>query len=134
MAGLSLLEKIGNWEILATNLSEDLEEQPSLRELHVAFTGLIGRAKEFESRREAHKGQLRETNAERRKIEREGFELNRRLRALLQGQLGPSSEKLVRYGLKPRPVRSVRRKKPGTPTTPPPAPTAPPASSTPTPQ
>jgi uncharacterized membrane protein len=80
-----------------------------LQPLQAEIKQVIGQAKVLHNEQEALRSQLRDITQRRREIERHGDILRRRVEAHLRGSFGHTSEKLISFGVKPRP-RVIRRK------------------------
>ncbi len=106
----SFKDKLSDWQVLVDNLTPHLTDLPQVTADHAALSDLVTRARGLESTQGVQKAALRATNQQRRDIETQGRDLATRLAASLQGSFGPKSEKLIEFGLKPRP-RVVRRVK-----------------------
>jgi hypothetical protein len=103
-------EKAINWELSIKNTKPYLEEMPHLKPLHDGLEAVITRLKDVDSRQEVARAQARELTRERQEIEREGEALHRRMASHLRGTLGFTSEKLIEFGINPRPRRTRPRK------------------------
>jgi hypothetical protein len=108
---LSFKESLVVWQTMADNMAELLDELPHLRPLHASMSALLARARELQAEHDVHTSRLREVNYKRTVAAREGRELRHRMAALLQGTFGRESQRLLRYGVKPRP-RDQRRNRP----------------------
>jgi hypothetical protein len=114
-AAKTLGHKIVNWELSNNNIKPYLEEMPYLKPIQGDLESLIGRAKDLDSRQEVARGLMRELTRERQDVEKEAEDLRRRLASHLRGSLGFTNEKLIQFGINPRPratrPRSSKKKK-----------------------
>lgn len=104
----NLSVRIRSWEFLDESLQPHITEMV-LQPLQAEIKSVIGEAKGLHNEQEALKSQLRDITQRRREIERQGEILRRRVEAHLRGSFGHTSEKLISFGVKPRP-RVIRRK------------------------
>ena len=104
----NLSVRIRSWELLDESLQPHITEMAYLQPLQADIKSVIGQAKVLHNEQEALKSQLRDITR-RREIERQGDILRRRVEAHLRGSFGHTSEKLISFGVKPRP-RVIRRK------------------------
>jgi len=102
-------ETVGDWEVLRDSLGSQLDAFPFLAADHEALKALILEAKALETQRELERSALRDTNHKRAEAVKRGRELTGRIGTMLRGSFGPVSEKLIEFGLKPRP-REIRRR------------------------
>lgn len=100
---------IRGWEFLDESLQPHVEEMAFLQPLQTEIKDVISQAKVLHNEQEKLKSQLRDTFQRRRQLERQGEILRRRVEAHLRGSFGHTSEKLISFGVKPRP-RVIRRK------------------------
>ncbi|HET9208893.1 MAG TPA: hypothetical protein VFR03_00770 [Thermoanaerobaculia bacterium] len=105
----NLSVRIRSWEFLDESLQPHIIEMAHLQPLQAEIKLVIGQAKVLHNEQEALKSQLRDITQRRREIERQGDILRRRVEAHLRGSFGHTSEKLISFGVKPRP-RVIRRK------------------------
>ena len=105
----SLSIRIRSWELLDDSLQPHLEEMAFLQPLQTEIKEVISQAKVLHNEQENLKSRLRDTFQRRRQLERQGEILRRRVEAHLRGSFGHTSEKLIGFGVKPRP-RVIRRK------------------------
>lgn len=105
----NLSVRIRSWEFLDESLQPHISEMAHLQPLQAEIKSVIGQAKVLHNEQEALKSQLRDITQRRREIERQGDILRRRVEAHLRGSFGHTSEKLISFGVKPRP-RVIRRK------------------------
>jgi len=101
-------QKVADWQVLVDNVTPHLTDMPQLAADHTALSDVLARVRTLESQQEIQKGLLRDTNQQRKLMATQGGDIEARLRASLRGALGPQSEQLVQFGIKPRP-RDVRR-------------------------
>jgi hypothetical protein len=100
--------KLADWQVLVDNLTPHLTDMPQLAADHAALSDVVAHARTLESQQEIQKGQLRDTNQQRKVMAAQGRDLEVRLAAGLTSAFGPQSEQLIQFGLKPR-ARIVRR-------------------------
>lgn len=105
----NLSVRIRSWEFLDESLQPHITEMAFLQPLQAEIKEVIGQAKVLHNEQESLKSQLRDTTQRRRELERQGEILRRRVEAHLRGSFGHTSEKLIGFGVKPRP-RVIRRK------------------------
>lgn len=105
----NLSVRIRSWEFLDESLQPHITEMAHLQPLQAEIKSVISEAKGLHNEQEALKSQLRDITQRRREIERQGEILRRRVEAHLRGSFGHTSEKLISFGVKPRP-RVIRRK------------------------
>jgi hypothetical protein len=101
-------EKLVNWQALVDTLAPKLGDLPHLAPEHTALTALLQRARDLQKTQEIARAQLRDTNRQRVEVLNQGNDLNTRLADGLKHALGNVSEKLIEFGVKPRP-RVIRR-------------------------
>lgn len=113
----SFSEVIVNLGLMVTNVEPKLEEMPYLKPVHEEMTGLISRAQDLDRRLEVARGESKEMLQERREVVKRAKELGLRMASHLKGSLGFTNERLVDFGITPRPrvarPRTRRRKEPG---------------------
>jgi hypothetical protein len=105
-------EKIASWVLFHHTLLEELESRPFLAERHAQLATLIEEARRLQLEQLGLRAALQSLNHQRYELVLEGDDLCRRLAANLQAELGFKSEKLIAFGIKPRP-RTRRRRKGG---------------------
>ncbi len=110
MPTLSFAEQMNLCEVLGTNLTPHLEAMPHLGVYHKELVDLVAMGRTLESQRGFHEAELRETNAKRRDIDQRARNVRSRLAAALQSNFGPTSERLLEFGLKPRARRRKAKK------------------------
>jgi hypothetical protein len=103
-------EKIGSWKLFHHALLDELEKLPFLGERHMQLTAFIKEAERLQLKQLALRAELQDLNRRRYELVLEGDDLCRRLGAALQSHLGFKSEKLIGFGIKPRPRTRRRRK------------------------
>jgi hypothetical protein len=106
--GLSI--RIRSWELTNASIQPLLPEMPHLEPLRAEIETALGQAKELHIEQEDLRSKLRSVLKRRRDLERTGDIVRRRIEAHLRGSFGHTSEKLIGFGVAPRP-RVVRRKK-----------------------
>jgi len=104
----SFKESLVDWQTMADNVAVHLDEMPHLRELRDSLAALADRAQALQAQREVYAANLREVNRERAVTLAAGRDLRIRLAFALQAVLGVHSERLVEFGVLPRP-RFARR-------------------------
>jgi hypothetical protein len=104
----SFREKLVGWEVLSTSLKSQLTEIPQMTEDQAALERLVAQAQELEVQQGKRLADLREINAQRRDLEKDGDVLRERMAAGLRHKLGVGNKRLLEFGLKPKPEQ--RRK------------------------
>jgi hypothetical protein len=106
----NLKHKIGQWHSLVGNLTAHLHELPNLAEDHAELAALLVEANELEAEQKLCEAKLREVNRRRYDLAARGRSLRNRLAVGLQSAYGLESERLIEFGVKPRP-RVIRRER-----------------------
>jgi len=104
----SFKESLVIWRTMADNVAKHLEELPQLRDLQDALAAHVDRSLALQRESELYESRLREVNHEKAVAFVEGRELRNRLALGLQAVVGAYSEKLIEFGVTPRP-RFARR-------------------------
>lgn len=102
--------RIRSWELTQESIQPLLPEMPHLEPLRAEIQTVVGQAKELHTEQEDLRSKLHEVMKRRRDLERTGDIVRRRIEAHLRGSFGHTSEKLIGFGVAPRP-RVIRRKK-----------------------
>lgn len=103
-------EKLVDWQVLYDSLVSHLPDMPQFAADHKALGDILAHSRDLETQQEAAASQLRAVNQRRRELLQQGRELRSRLGHGLRSVLGPQDEKLIAFGVKPRP-RVLRKKK-----------------------
>jgi len=103
-------EKVFLWQALVDNLGPQLVDLPHLAADHAALTAVVDRARSLQAIQETALAQLRDVNEQRVELLQEGIELNTQLSHGLKHALGNRSQKLLKFGVKPR-AKVIRRKR-----------------------
>src|SRR6185295_12022886 len=112
-------KKITDWEMINANMKPRLAEMPHLQEIATALDALIVEAKGLDSEQELARSQLQDIIHRRQALEKRGQDLRRRAASHLKGSFGFSSDELVKFGVRPQPTGTRKRKAPAeTPPTP----------------
>jgi hypothetical protein len=106
----ALSVRIRSWELTHGSIQPFLPEMPYLEPLGAEILTFVGQAKELHIEQEDLRSKLRDVQKRRRDLERSGDIVRRRIEAHLRGSFGHTSEKLIGFGVAPRP-RVTRRKK-----------------------
>jgi hypothetical protein len=107
---LSFKESLSVWRTMADNLAAHLDEMPQLRDLQQTLLALVDRGEAVLAESLVHEANLRTANREKRTLFGEGRELRNQIALGLQAAMGVHNDRLVEFGLSPRP-RDVRRKR-----------------------
>jgi hypothetical protein len=107
----NLTRKLGPWHSLVENLTAHLDELPNLAEDHSELAALLVEAHELEAQQRVCEAGLREVNRRRYALVVRGRGLRNRLAAGLRSAYGLESDRLIEFGMKPRP-RVIRRERP----------------------
>jgi hypothetical protein len=105
---INFKKTVGDWQVLYDNLTSHLTDMPQLTGDHTALGAVLGRARDLQNQQEAATGLARDLNQQRRELLKEGGGSADRLASGLRIALGKTSEKLIQFGVKPRP-RSIER-------------------------
>jgi hypothetical protein len=103
-------EKIGNWKLITTAFRPHLEKLAPFAGQHSGLENLTVEAESLQVRQKALRAELQDLNRRRAEVAKTGEELRTRLAAVLQAELGFTSEKLIEFGVKPRRPRVRSRK------------------------
>jgi hypothetical protein len=107
--GDSYAEKFSRWEVLITNTKPGLAETPHMVDDLAELERLLGQVRALESQQEDLRSQARAITAQIRELAQTGEKVRARMGANLHGKYGFTSETLVKYGFKPRPVNRRRK-------------------------
>ena len=108
--GQSLAEKFSRWEVLITNTKPGVTEMPHMGGDLAELEQLLGQVRALESQQEDLRSQARAITARIRELARTGEKVRARMRANLNGKYGFTSETLVKYGFRPRPINRRGRR------------------------
>lgn len=106
----SMGEKLSTWEALSTRAKPQLADNPLAAADQAAMDGVIAGIKAANAEQDALTAKLRDSVSGRQKMQKEGQRLHNRLISHLRSKLGPESELLREFGIKPQGSRP--RKKP----------------------
>lgn len=112
MATQSFAEQMNTSALLVNNLKQYLTDMPHLGGLHGELEALITNGRALEDQRGLHLSLLRDTNAQRRELEKKSRDLRLRIASALRSAFGPDNQKLLEFGVKPRTARRRRVGKP----------------------
>ena len=100
-------DQIQDWSELLTTVREEEAELAGAGPLITALEGTHAQAVSLRSRRDALAASAQEATGQVKTAFAEGRDAAIALRSYIRGVLGPRSEKLLRYGIKP--IRKRRR-------------------------
>lgn len=103
MATKRFEQQLRDWQVLHDNLVPHLTDMPQLAADHTALAGVLTQARDLENKQEAARSAFRDVNQQRRDLRKQGNELRLNLADGLKAALGGRSEKLIEFGVKPRP-------------------------------
>jgi predicted secreted protein len=107
--GASYAEKFSRWEVLITNTKPGVAEMPHMGEDLAELEQLLGQVRVLESQQEDLRSQARVITARIRELAEAGEKVRARMRANLNGKYGFTSEALVKFGFRPRPINRRRK-------------------------
>lgn len=103
--------RLASWQLLIGNLRPHLPTLPHARSMVTELEELVAEIQQIDKEQELARSRLQELTHRRQEAERRGDKLWRRLGALLRATFGFSSQELIQFGFKPRPVQTGPRKK-----------------------
>lgn len=103
--------RMARWKLLIGNLTPHLPQLPHAQPLVGELETVVAEIQEIDKEQEIARGRLQELTHRRQEAERRGDKLWRRVGALLKGNFGFTSQALIQFGFKPRPVQSGPRKR-----------------------
>ena len=107
--------KVNEWALTNDNLKPRMQELPQqVQPLQVRLEGAIGEARDLDNQLEIARADLREITRKRRDLLREGDKVRSQIGALIRGTFGFTSERLIPFGINPRPTVIRRKSKPTT--------------------
>jgi hypothetical protein len=112
----SLGETMSSWEALSTTAKSQLADNPRAASDQAAFEALIAEIKVANAEQEGLNAKLRDSIRGRQEMAKQARLLRNHLVSHLQSKLGPESELLREFGLRPKGRRVRRKTAPGTPT------------------
>jgi len=101
---------LDRWGRMVRAARKDEAEINGIAPFRVALEALCLDAADCRQLRDELRTQIREANQRLRQALAEGEDAASRMRLYVKGVFGPRSEKLVRYGIKPRKLRRPPRK------------------------
>lgn len=101
-------QKLVQWKVVVQHIREDAAALPYLTEEVASLEQLMGEAERLVLLREAKKAEVRQLSTSYRQVAQEGNQMRGKIQAILNGKLGFTDDRLVRYGFDPR--RVPRRK------------------------
>jgi hypothetical protein len=110
MARKTFRETVHSWRTMVENLRPLLAKEPTLVPLHVELEAQLAKAEEIERRLHVLRSEQRVLMQQRNQTVDTGAVLRSRLAAGLVSIFGTKSEKLLVYGVHPKP-RTLKRKK-----------------------
>lgn len=125
----SYADVIKDAEALLVAVHENAAILPDAERSRVAFEENLGKIKEMKARQQSLTAARQEATQELGKLLKQNTELSIRLRGAVKANLGPTSERLVQFGIAPLRKRPRKSKNP----TPPPGETPEPGTPTPPP-
>jgi len=115
-------EKLSSWEALSTRAKPHLADNPQATADQAAFDTLIAEIKLANAEQDGLTAKLRDSVHSRQAMQKEGRRMHNHLISHLRSKLGPDSELLREFGIKPLAGRTRRKSTAGgQPTTPPPS-------------
>jgi hypothetical protein len=115
---------VDDWEALLTAIRGNAEKLPDIERHSSALELVLGQTKAMKAQRDSHAASRQAATQELKKLVTQGRELAIRLRGAVKANIGPKSEQLVEFNMKPirkRPRKAKAGKPPEvtTPTIPP---------------
>ncbi|HYH44563.1 MAG TPA: hypothetical protein VEG34_02680 [Thermoanaerobaculia bacterium] len=111
MPGKTFAAKMADWRYLVEHGRPLLVEAPHLTGDHAALEAVYKQAQSLDEETQQLRGRRKEVYQLRREAEVKGDELRARLAGALVHQFGPRSERLISFGVSPRP-REIKRTSP----------------------
>jgi hypothetical protein len=108
MPGKGISKKVQDWRYLVDQTRPLLTEAPHLAAEHAELEGIVQEVEKLLARAEIGNAERLEANRLRKENLVRGTEARARLAAALQHHLGTQSERLLVYGVTPRP-RTIKR-------------------------
>ena len=99
---------VDDWEALLTAIRGNAEKLPDIERHSSALELVLGQTKAMKAQRDAHAASRQVATQELRKLVTQGRELAIRLRGAVRANIGPKSEQLVEFNMKP--IRKRPRK------------------------
>jgi hypothetical protein len=100
--GNSLPARFNRWQVLVSNIKENQRSSPAILEKLAELEALLAEARALQDRQAQFRGQSQEITKQLIVIAGRGDRVRSRLGALLNGEIGFTTEELIRYGLNPR--------------------------------
>jgi hypothetical protein len=117
MPKIALADSLEDWDKLITNAGALFEDIPDMEDLVLELREVLLRTRELAALRDHLESQQQLTTRQIKESQKEGDELARRIRYNVKAVHGRTSQRLVGYGVKPRPA--ARGERPSEPTLPP---------------
>jgi hypothetical protein len=117
MPKIALADSLDDWEKLITNAGALFEDVPDMEDLVLELRKVLERTRELGALRDRLESQQQLTTQQIKESQKEGDKLARRIRHNVKAVHGPTSPRLLGYGVKPRPA--ARDESPSEPTLPP---------------
>lgn len=109
----SFKEKLQMWKLMSNNARPHLEANPQLRADQAALEALLAQGESLDFQQGVQTAALRQTNEDRRNLQKQGDRLHEKLATGLKHVFGVDNKQLIEFGVKPKAER--RRKAPLTP-------------------
>lgn len=113
MPKVALADTFIDWDQLIAAARRRVAKNPQIREVLEALERLRDRGKALDHERQSLQARHQRATQELREVKEEGKDLAMRLRAGLKSILGPRSEALVEFNIRPRRPYGPRKKADG---------------------
>lgn len=94
-------DTVEDWEGLLTSARNNADKLPDISRHTTALELVLGQTKEVKALQASHTAARQEATQQLKKLVAQGRELAIRLRAVVKGEIGPTSERLVQFKVKP---------------------------------
>src|SRR5690349_1166076 len=102
-------DTVEDWEGLLTSARNNADKLPDISRHTTALELVLGQTKEVKALQLSHAAARQEATQQLKKLLSQGKELAIRLRAVVRGEIGPTSERLVQFKVKPIRKRAPRK-------------------------
>lgn len=108
----SYADTVGDWESLLASSQNNVDRLPDISRHTTALEQLLVQTRAMKAVQDSHTAARQEATQQLRKLIAQGRELAIRLRSVVKGEIGPMSERLVEFKMKP--IRKRPRRKAAT--------------------